>query len=45
MRLGATGVLFVVLDRRVAARGAQKVAAYAWLLEQMAGPVPGERVA
>jgi predicted DsbA family dithiol-disulfide isomerase len=44
VKLGATGVPFVVLDRRVAAQGAQKVAGYAQLLEQVAGPVPSERV-
>ncbi|WP_425582267.1 DsbA family oxidoreductase [Streptomyces synnematoformans] len=44
VELGATGVPFVVLDRRVAAPGAQKVAVYARLLEQAAGPVPSERV-
>ena len=44
VELGATGVPFVVLDRRVAAPGAQKVAVYAQLLEQVAGPVPSERV-
>lgn len=42
--LGATGVPFVVLDRQVAAPGAQKVTAYAQLLDQVAGPVPSERV-
>ncbi|WP_368773551.1 DsbA family protein [Spongiactinospora gelatinilytica] len=44
LELGATGVPFVVLGRRVAAPGAQKVAVYAQLLEQVAGPVPSERV-
>jgi predicted DsbA family dithiol-disulfide isomerase len=44
LELGATGVPFVVLDRRVAAPGAQKVAVYSQLLEQAAGPVPRERV-
>ncbi|MEU6040575.1 DsbA family oxidoreductase [Actinomadura sp. NPDC047616] len=44
VELGATGVPFVVLDRRVAAPGAQKAAVYAQLLEQVAGPVPSERV-
>ncbi|NGO43043.1 DsbA family oxidoreductase [Streptomyces ureilyticus] len=44
VELGATGVPFVVLDRRMAAPGAQKVAVYAQLLEQVAGPVPSERV-
>ncbi|MGP4050320.1 hypothetical protein [Streptomyces sp. 2A115] len=44
VELGATGVPFVVLDHRVATPGAQKVAAYAQLLEQVAGPVPSERV-
>lgn len=41
--LGATGVPFVVFDRRVAAAGAQKVDAYAQLLERVAGPALGER--
>lgn len=40
LELGATGVPFVVLDRRVAAPGAQKVPVYGQLLEQVAGPVP-----
>ncbi|ONK15112.1 DsbA family oxidoreductase [Streptomyces sp. MP131-18] len=40
LALGATGVPFVVLDRRVAAPGAQKVPVYGQLLEQVAGPVP-----
>ncbi|WP_129669141.1 DsbA family oxidoreductase [Phytoactinopolyspora endophytica] len=44
LELGATGVPFVVLDRRVAAPGAQKVPVYGQMLEQVAGPVPGERV-
>ncbi|WP_116202746.1 DsbA family oxidoreductase [Amycolatopsis circi] len=44
VELGATGVPFVVLDRRLAAPGAQKVAVYAQLLERVAGPVPNERV-
>ncbi|MFP5072836.1 DsbA family oxidoreductase [Pseudonocardia nantongensis] len=44
LELGATGVPFVVLDRRVAAPGAQKVAGYGLLLEQVVGPVPIERV-
>ena len=44
LEMGATGVPFVVLDRRVAAPGAQKVADYGRLLEQVAGPVPSERV-
>jgi predicted DsbA family dithiol-disulfide isomerase len=44
LELGATGVPFVVLDRRVAAAGAQKTSAYRQLLEQVAGPVPSERV-
>lgn len=44
LELGATGVPFVVLDRRVAAPGAQQVAGYGRLLEQVAGPVPSERV-
>jgi predicted DsbA family dithiol-disulfide isomerase len=43
LELGATGVPFVVLDRRVAAAGAQKVPVYGQLLEQVAGPVPSER--
>jgi predicted DsbA family dithiol-disulfide isomerase len=43
VELGATGVPFVVLDRRVAAPGAQKVPVYGRLLEQVAGPVPSER--
>jgi predicted DsbA family dithiol-disulfide isomerase len=44
LELGAAGVPFVVLDRRVAAPGAQKVPVYGQLLEQVAGPVPSERV-
>jgi predicted DsbA family dithiol-disulfide isomerase len=44
LALGATGVPFVVFDRRVVAPGAQKVAVYGQLLEQIAGPVPSERV-
>lgn len=44
LELGATGVPFVVLDRRVAAPGAQKVPVYGQLLERVAGPVPSERV-
>jgi predicted DsbA family dithiol-disulfide isomerase len=44
LELGATGVPFVVLDRRVAAPGAQKVPVYGQLLEQVAGPVRSERV-
>lgn len=44
LELGATGVPFVVLDRRVAAPGAQQVPVYDQLLEQVAGPVPSERV-
>ncbi len=43
VELGATGVPFVALDRRVAAPGAQKVSVYGQLLEQVAGPVPSER--
>jgi predicted DsbA family dithiol-disulfide isomerase len=43
MELGATGVPFVVLDRKVAAPGAQKVPVYGQLLDQVAGPVPSER--
>ncbi|HWD61245.1 MAG TPA: DsbA family oxidoreductase [Humibacter sp.] len=42
LELGATGVPFVVLDRRVAAPGAQKVSVYSQLLEQVAGPVLSE---
>lgn len=42
--LGATGVPFVVLDRRVAASGAQKVPVYGRLLDQVTGRVPSERV-
>lgn len=38
--LGATGVPFVVVDRRVGAPGALKVPGYAQLLEQVAGPAP-----
>ncbi|RSM79962.1 DsbA family oxidoreductase [Amycolatopsis sp. WAC 01375] len=44
VELGATGVPFVVFGRRVAAPGAQKADVYARLLEQVAGPVPSERV-
>ncbi|WP_328842880.1 DsbA family oxidoreductase [Streptomyces sp. NBC_00258] len=44
VELGATGVPFVVLDRRVAAPGAQKVPVYGQLLEQVAGPVSSKRV-
>jgi len=44
VELGATGVPFVVLDRRVAVAGVQKAAGYARLLEQVAGPVPSGRV-
>lgn len=44
LELGATGVPFVVIDRRVAARGAQKVTVYGELLTQVAGPMPSERV-
>jgi len=44
LELGATGVPFVVLDRRVAAPGAQKVPVYGQLLEQVAGPVPSGHV-
>ncbi|WP_033289303.1 DsbA family oxidoreductase [Amycolatopsis jejuensis] len=36
IELGATGVPFVVLDRRVAAPGAQKVSVYSRLLQQVA---------
>ena len=44
LELGAAGVPFVVLDRKVAAAGAKKVPAYGQLLDQVAGPVPSERV-
>lgn len=44
LELGATGVPFVVLDRRVAAPGAQQVPVYGQMLDQVAGPVPSERV-
>ncbi|BCL30804.1 DsbA family oxidoreductase [Streptomyces aurantiacus] len=40
LELGATGVPFVVFDRRVAAPGAQKVPVYGDLLQQVAGAVP-----
>ncbi|WP_022886059.1 DsbA family oxidoreductase [Glaciibacter superstes] len=43
LELGATGVPFVVFDRRVAAPGARKAADYGQLLDQAAGPVPSER--
>lgn len=43
LELGATGVPFVVIDRRVAAAGAQKVSVYARMLEQVAGPADIER--
>ncbi len=43
MKLGATGVPFVVLERRLAAPGAQKVEVYDQLLEQAAGPASSER--
>ncbi|GAA1390880.1 DsbA family oxidoreductase [Pseudonocardia kongjuensis] len=43
LALGATGVPFVVIDRRVGAPGAQAVQVYAQLLAQVAGPVPVER--
>lgn len=43
IELGSTGVPFVVFDRRVGAPGAQKVAVYGQLLEQVAGPAPSER--
>ena len=36
LELGATGIPFVVLDRRVAAPGAQKISGYGQLLEQVA---------
>lgn len=39
LELGATGVPYVVINRQVAAPGAQKVAVYAQLLEQIAGPM------
>lgn len=38
--LGASGVPFVVLDRRVGAPGALKIPGYAELLEQVAGSAP-----
>jgi predicted DsbA family dithiol-disulfide isomerase len=44
LELGVAGVPFVVLDRRVAAPGAQKVSVYSRLLQQVAGPAPSERV-
>ncbi|MGC4932366.1 DsbA family oxidoreductase [Gordonia sp. DT30] len=45
LELGATGVPFVVLDRRVAAPGAQKVQVYGQMLEQVAAAAaPSERV-
>lgn len=37
VELGATGVPFVVLDRRVAAAGAQRVEVYGRMLDQVAG--------
>ncbi len=37
--LGLTGVPFVVVDRQVAAPGAQSVAVYRQILDQVAGPV------
>lgn len=40
--LGATGVPFVVMDHRVGTVGAQKVAVYAQMLEQVGGPAPSE---
>ena len=40
LELGATGVPFAVFDRRLAAPGAQKVAVYRRLLEQVAGAAP-----
>ncbi|MFF3567905.1 DsbA family oxidoreductase [Nocardia jiangxiensis] len=43
LELGVAGVPFVVLDRRVAAPGAQKVAVYGQLLERVAGPIRDER--
>lgn len=42
--LGARGVPFVVVDGELAAAGAQKVAVYAHMLEQAAGPAESERV-
>jgi predicted DsbA family dithiol-disulfide isomerase len=38
LELGATGVPFVVFDRRVGTPGAQKVPVYGQFLEQVAGP-------
>jgi predicted DsbA family dithiol-disulfide isomerase len=43
LELGGTGVPFVVLDRKVAASGALKVAGYGQLLDQVAGRVPTPR--
>jgi len=43
LELGANGVPFVVVGRRVAAPGALKPSGYDQLLEQAAGPVPSER--
>ncbi len=43
LELGATGVPFVVVDRRVAAPGAQKTPVYEQLLDQAAGPAPREQ--
>lgn len=40
LQLGGTGVPFVVVNRTVGAPGALKVAGYAQLLEQVAGPAP-----
>lgn len=44
VELGSTGVPFVVFDRRFGAPGAQKVAVYSQLLEQVAGFAPSEHV-
>ena len=43
LKLGATGVPFVVFDRKVAAPGAQKIGVNAQLLDQIAGSVSNER--
>jgi len=43
LELGASGVPFVVVGRRVAAPGALKPSGYDQLLEQAAGAVPSER--
>lgn len=42
LSLGASGVPFVVVDRRIGAAGAQKVAVYGDMLEQVAGPAQTE---